>query len=94
VKESQSPCRAGATAQPATRLTFFRRQRARAGRRSVLRLRASRSATATVEVGGTRRPVRLRAGLNRVRLPKLDRGRYALTVTAGGTTRRATLVVR
>ena len=92
-RESRSPCRAGATA-PATRLTFFRRQRARAGRAGVLRLRASRATAATVEVGGMRRSVQLRTGLNRVELPALARGRYVVKVTAGEATRRATLVVR
>jgi hypothetical protein len=93
VKESRSPCRAGAVAT-ATRLTFFRRQRARAGRRGVLRLRASRAATATIQAGRARRSARLRAGLNRVRLPALARGRYVLTVRAAGATRRARLTVR
>ena len=93
-RESRSPCRAGESAAPAKRVTFFRRQHARAGRAGVLRLRASRAATATIEVGGVRKSARLRAGLNRVRLPALERGRYSLTVTAAGTTRRATLVVR
>ena len=92
-RESRSPCRAGATAQ-ATRLTFFGRQHARAGRSGALRLRASRAVTATVDVGGVRRSARLRAGLNRVKLPALPRGRYVLTVRGGEATRRATLVVR
>ena len=47
-----------------------------------------------MQVGGVQRQVTLRAGLNRVKLPALKRGRYALSVTAGATTRRATLVVR
>jgi hypothetical protein len=92
-KESRSPCRAGAVAQ-ATRLTFFRSQHARAGRAGTLRLRASRATAATVDVGGRRRTAQLRAGLNRVRLPALARGRYTLKVTAGTTVRRARLVVR
>ena len=92
-KESRSPCRAGAVAPP-TRITFFRRQHARAGRAGTLRLRSSRAMEATVEVGGVRRTARLRAGLNRINLPALARGRYSLTVRAAGVTRRATLVVR
>src|SRR5215213_946943 len=44
VRESRSPCKAGATT-PQQRLTFFRRQRARAGRRGMLRLRAGAAAT-------------------------------------------------
>src|SRR5215213_7176837 len=49
VRESRSPCKAGATT-PQQRLTFFRRQRARAGRRGVLRLRARTAGAAQVEI--------------------------------------------
>ena len=93
-KESRSPCTPGAKAAPA-KTTFFLRQRARAGRRGSVRLRSSRAITATIEVGGKRRRARLRAGLNRVGLPALRRGRYTLTITpTDGAPRRATLVVR
>jgi len=99
-RESRSPCEAaGAGGGTTQRLTFFRRQRARAGHGGRLRLRAARATRANVEVsrGGQvlrRQSVRLRAGLNRVALPALSRGRYRLTVDAGGAKRRATLVVR
>src|SRR5215211_2991022 len=68
-RESRSPCKAGAAAQ---RLTFFRRQHARAGARGTLRLRAAAAGTATltIERGGRRvhrDSVRVHAGLNRLR---------------------------
>jgi hypothetical protein len=98
-RESRSPCDATATAAPQQRITFFRRQRARAGRDGALRLRVARAARATVQIkrGGQallRQSVQLNAGLNRIGLPALRRGRYLLTVTADGTTRRARLTVR
>ena len=98
-RESRSPCRRAAGGRGANRVTFFRRQHARAGRPGRLRLRASRSTPATVVVRRrgrlvARRSLRLDAGLNRVRLPALPRGRYALAVRAGNARRRATLVVR
>ena len=97
-RESRSPCASGATAS-AQRLTFFRRQRARAGKRGTLRLRSSAAGSAVVEIArGDRRVhrdgVRLRRGLNRLRLPALAAGRYRLTVSAkGGVRRQATLAV-
>jgi hypothetical protein len=96
-RESRSPCAAGATA-PAQRLTFFRRQRARAGERGSLRMRASAPGSAVVDIerGGRRvhrGTVRLRAGLNRIALPALPAGRYTLTVAGEGVRRRAALVV-
>lgn len=97
-RESRSPCE---TAAPGAvqRLTFFRRQRARAGRNGALRLRARRATTAVVEIerGGQRvRTLRtqLRAGLNRLQLPPLSRGRYTLRVTAPDARRSAVLIVR
>ena len=100
-RQSKSPCRrAGtpATTPPAQRLTFFRRQHARANRRGRLRLRAARSTPGTVELRRrgrvvARREVRVRPGLNRLRLPAASRGRYTLIVRAAGARRRATLVV-
>ena len=100
-RESRTPCDAagaGGGAPTAQRLTFFRRQHARAGRAGSLRLRAARATQATVEITRgdrpvARRSVRLRAGLNRVALPAVGRGRYALVVTAAGIKRQATLVV-
>jgi hypothetical protein len=98
-RESRSPCTARVAAPPAQRVTFFRRQRARAGRPGRLRLRAARSTAATVVLRRrgrlvARRSLRLDAGLNRVRLPALPRGRYALAVRAENARRRATLSVR
>jgi hypothetical protein len=98
-RESRSPCRrAGGAPAAAQRLTFFRRQHARAGRRGRLRLRAARSTPAVITVRRrgrlvARRSVRLHAGLNRLRLPAVGRGRYRLTVSSGGVRRRARLVV-
>jgi len=98
-RESRSPCRAVVAGDRRQRLTFFRRQHARAGERGRLRLRAARSTRAAIVVRRrgrfvARRRVRLRAGLNRVALPALSIGRYTLTVRAGAVQRRATLVVR
>lgn len=103
-RESRSPCDAaaagGGDAAPGTQhVTFFRHQRARAGRSGSLRLRAAQPGAATVDVKrGTqvlsRRQVRLRAGLNRIRLPALGRGEFSVLVTAAGATRRAALIVR
>ncbi len=97
-RESRSPCD---SASPAAvqRLTFFRRQRARAGRMGALRLRAARATDATVEVarGGQvlrRQSVALNAGLNRITLPAMPRGRYLVAVKTDGVTRRASLTVR
>jgi hypothetical protein len=100
-RESRSPCdakSAGGVSQ-AQHVTFFRHQRARPGRAGTLRLRAAQPGAATVDVRrGTqvvsRRQPRLRAGLNRIALPALGRGRYGVVVTAAGAKRRATLVVR
>jgi len=97
-RESRSPCDASAPGA-VQRLTFFRRQRARAGRGGVLRVRAARATTATVEIerGGQRvrtLRTRLRAGLNRLALPPLSAGRYTLRVTAPDARRTAMLVVR
>jgi hypothetical protein len=99
VGEDRSPCDAPAVASPSQRITFFRRQRGRAGRDGALRLRARRAARGTVQIsrGGQpllRRSVQLTAGLNRVELPALARGRYLLSVQADGFTRRARLTVR
>jgi hypothetical protein len=98
-RESRTPCDARGGGAAAQRLTFFRRQRARAGRGGTLRVRAAAASRATVRIsrGGQvlrRQSVTLRAGLNRIALPALGRGRYRLTVEAGGTTRAATLTVR
>ena len=98
-RESRTPCDAPGGAAAAQRLTFFRRQRARAGRGGALRVRAAAASRATVRIsrGGQvlrSQSVRLRAGLNRVALPALARGRYRLTVESGGVTRAATLTVR
>jgi hypothetical protein len=95
LRESRSPCAAGATVQ---RLTFFRRQRARADRPGRLRLRAAAAGPAQIEIerGGRRvrrGEVRLRAGLNRVALPALPAGAYELTITSNGVRRRAALAV-
>src|SRR5215208_3022623 len=89
-KESRSPCQAGAVAQ---RLTFFRRQHARTGHRGTLRVRASKSGRAVLQIkrgarSVRRGSVRLREGVNRLRLPALPAGRYSLTLEpAGGTAR-------
>jgi hypothetical protein len=96
--ESRSPCDASGR-EPAQRITFFRRQRAQADRGGQMRLRSRRETSATIAIarGGQvlrRQRVRLREGLNRVELPALGRGRYSLTVTSAGATRRATLIVR
>ena len=100
-RESRSPCDSASAggAPAAQRLTFFRRQHARPGRAGSLRLRAARATEATVQItrGGDsvgRRTVRLRAGLNRIGLPAVARGRYTLVVSASGVKRQATLVVR
>jgi len=98
-RESRSPCRRAAGGRGANRVTFFRRQHARAGRPGRLRLRASHAGRATLELRRrgrlvARRSVTLRAGLNRVRLPALRRGRYTLTLRTGAARRRARLVVR
>ena len=98
-RESRSPCDAAGAGGPAQRVTFFHRQHARAGRTGALRLQAARASTATVEIAHgrqvlQRRGVRLRAGLNRITLPALGRGRYSLSVTAPGVKRAATLIVR
>jgi hypothetical protein len=95
VRHSRSPCQTGATAQ---RFTFFRRQRARAGKRGRLRLRAAVTGKAVLEITGSgrrvhRAGVRLRAGLNRIGLPALPAGRYALSVRAGDARRSAALIV-
>jgi hypothetical protein len=98
-RESRSPCDAAPAAGPGQRITFFHRQRARAGRNGSLRLRARNATGATIAIGRggqvlRRQGVRLRAGLNRVSLPALQRGRYSVVVTAAGVRRQATLVVR
>jgi hypothetical protein len=101
-RESRSPCDsagAGGGAPAAQRLTFFRRQHARAGRAGSLRLRAARATAATVTVTRgartvARRSLRLRAGLNRIAVPAVGRGRYTVVVSASGVKREATLVVR
>jgi hypothetical protein len=98
-RESRSPCVAAVPPRAAQWLTFFRRQHARAGRSGRLRLRAASATQATLEIsrGGQvlrRGSVRLRAGLNRVRLPALGRGRYGLRVETGSARREATLIVR
>ena len=97
-RESRSPCDAAAPGA-AQRITFFHRQRARPGHHGALRLRAARAGRATVQITRAgqvlrRQRVGLRAGMNRVTLPALARGRYRLTVTADGVTRRASLRVR
>ncbi len=95
VRESRSPCAAGAAAQ---RITLFRRQRATAGERGRLRLRAAAAGRATLDIERRgrrlhRTDLRLAAGLNRVTLPALPAGRYQLTITGDGVRRRAALVV-
>ena len=98
-RESRSPCDPAKPGAAQQRLTFFRRQRARAGRSGELRLRAARATRGTVEIarGGQvlrRQGVDLNAGLNRVGLPPMSRGRYLLAVKSDGMTRRASLTVR
>jgi hypothetical protein len=98
-RESRSPCDGAARPAAAQRLTFFRSQRARAGRGGTLRLRSADATRAVIAIsrGGQvlrRQSVQLRAGLNRVGLPALARGRYGLTVTTPGAERKATLRVR
>jgi hypothetical protein len=90
-KTSDSPCRpkAGGGSDAPPKLTFFRFQHGRS-----MRVRASAATAATLRVAGRRRALQLRGGLNRVRLPKLTRGTYRLSITpAGGAKRRAILRV-
>jgi hypothetical protein len=93
-KTAGSACDATSAAAPA-RLTFFHRQHGRA-----LEVRSTAATTARLRIDrrGKRvagRGVRLRAGLNRVRLPALLRGTYELSLRpAGGAVRAARLVVR
>lgn len=82
-KTSDSPC-------DRPRVTFFHRQHGR-----TMRVRASSATTARLRIyrGGRRlyaHSVRLKAGLNRLRLPSLAKGTYRLTL--GG--RSATLTIR
>ena len=90
LRESRPPC-------TAPRLTFYRRQRQRAGERGELRLRSTVAGPATVEIKRAGRRFHrgsadLKAGLNRLTLPALTAGSYELTITSGGTHRRSTLV--
>lgn len=87
VKTSDSPCDRPAATAP--RLTFFHRQHGRS-----MRVRASAATTARLRVfRGSRRlvvrRVKLKAGLNRLRLPALRPGTYRLTL--GG--READLII-
>lgn len=94
-KTSDSPCEQASEASDVGKVTFFRAQHARAGKRGTMRVRASRATAATLRVAGRKRPVALTAGLNRVKLPPLRRGTYALTLKpAGGAARKALLRVR
>lgn len=94
-KTSDSPCQAPGEGAGAPKVTFFRAQHARDGRRGTMRVRASAAGTALLRAAGRRRTVALVAGLNRVKLPALRRGTYALSLTpTGGAARRATLRVR
>jgi hypothetical protein len=79
-KTSDSPCDRPATPASAPRLTFFHRQHGR-----TMRVRASAATTARLRIyRGTERVagrrVKLKAGLNRLRLPALPSGTYRLTL--------------
>jgi hypothetical protein len=89
-KTSDSPCDAPVE-RTTPRLTFFHRQHGR-----TMRVRASAATTVPLRIvrvpGGklvAAHDVKLRSGINRVRLPKLKKGTYTLSL--GG--RRAILVI-
>jgi hypothetical protein len=94
-RTSDSPCKRPVADAAVPRVTFFHRQRVRAGRRGRMRVRSSAATSATLTVAGHSRRVQLAAGINRLRLPALRRGTYRLSVKpAGGAERRGSLRVR